>query len=248
MAKNPDPYLIDLPVYSGPLDLLLHLIERQELDITAISLAAIADQYLEQIEKLKQNRLDHLMEFLVVAAKLLVIKSRALLPQAPPELASDEEEEDPAETLARQLREYKRFKSAAAWLHQREQGGFRTFLRVSSLPRMDGTLDLIGITSATLAESLETVIDRSDLMEDSVAVAVRRRIVTIDDQILRLRTSIKDAGRLFFVQLLSDESTWSEVSVTLLAVLELIKRHEVNVVQQELFGPIEILPVNERLT
>ena len=105
MAEIQDPYLIDLPVYSGPLDLLLHLIERQELDITAISLAAVADQYLEQIERLKKNRLDQLMEFLVVAAKLLVIKSRALLPQAPPELTTEDEEEDPAEALARQLRE-----------------------------------------------------------------------------------------------------------------------------------------------
>jgi segregation and condensation protein A len=245
MTKNPDPYLIDLPVYSGPLDLLLHLIERQELDITAISLATIADQYLEQIEKLKQNRLDHLMEFIVIAAKLLVIKSRALLPLTPPELSAADEEEDPAETLARQLREYKRFKSAAAWLNQREQSGYRTFLRISSLPRLDSTLDLAGITINTLADSLATVIDRSDLMEDSVAVAVRRRIVTIDDQIARLRTSIKDAGRVFFFQLLSDESTWNEVSVTLLAILELIKRYEVNVVQPELFGPIEIVAGGE---
>ena len=219
MAENQDPYFIDLPVYSGPLDLLLHLIERQELDITAISLAAVADQYLEQIERLKKNRLDQLMEFLVVAAKLLVIKSRALLPQTPTELTTEDEEEDPAEALARQLREYKRYKSAALWLNQREQGGFRTFLRVSSLPRLDSSLDLAGVTVDTLFESLETVIDRSDLKEDSVAVAVRRRIVTIDDQISRLRRSIEDTGRVFFVQLLSDESTWNEVSVTLLAVL-----------------------------
>ena len=242
MATNPDPYLIDLPVYSGPLDLLLHLIERRELDITAISLAAVADQYLEQIEKLKRNRLDQLMEFLVVAAKLLVIKSRALLPQPPPEMAEGDEEEDPAEALARQLREYKRFKTVAIWLSQRELGGFRTYLRVSSFPLVAGPPDLEGISIGTLITSLEIVIDRSDLKEDSVAVAVRRRVVTIDDQITRLRESINDAGHIFFGQLLSETCTWNEVSVTLLAVLELIKRHEVNVVQPVLFGPIEIVP------
>ena len=100
ISENPPIYKIDLPTFSGPLDLLLHLIERNELDITAISLAAVTDQYLEQIDKLRDQRLEQLMDFLVIGAKLLVIKSRALLPQLPGDFSEDDEEEDPAETLA----------------------------------------------------------------------------------------------------------------------------------------------------
>jgi segregation and condensation protein A len=114
-------YRIDLPAFSGPLDLLLHLIERQELDITAISLVQVTEQYLAQIEQLKENRIDELIDFLVIAARLVLIKSRALLPQTPV-IIEGEEEEDPAEALVRQLRQYKRFKQAAAWLAARRPG------------------------------------------------------------------------------------------------------------------------------
>jgi len=115
-------YQIDLPAFSGPLDLLLHLIDRQELDITAISLAHVTEQYLLQIERLKENRMEQLIDFLVVAARLVLIKSRALLPQTPV-VIEGEEEEDPAEALVRQLRQYKLFKQAAKWFGQREEQG-----------------------------------------------------------------------------------------------------------------------------
>lgn len=242
MPQSDPLYLIDLPAYSGPLDLLLHLIERQELDITAISLAEVADQYLEKIKSIKQDRLEHLMDFLVIAAKLLVIKSRALLPQAPPLFTDSEEEEDPAEALARQLREYKRFKEIGAWLDQRQVSGLRSYLRLATPPQIDATLDLSGVTAHSLRSALIEVFNRSGLKEESVDVATRKRNVTIDDQIRRLRTALKISNQVFFSQLLSDQLTWSEVSVTLLAILELIKRHEVDVSQPVLFGPIEIRP------
>ncbi len=242
MPQSESTHLIDLPVYSGPLDLLLHLIERQELDITAISLAEVADQYLEKIEAMKQDRLEHLMDFLVIAAKLLVIKSRALLPQVAQEYTDGEEEEDPAETLARQLREYKRFKEIGAWLNQRQTNGLRSYLRLATPPQMETALDLTGVNTHLLRASLLEVFNRSGLKEESVEVATRKRNVTIDDQIRRLRTALKISNQVFFSQLLSDHLTWSEVSVTLLAILELIKRHEVDVSQPVLFGPIEIRP------
>ena len=106
-------YKIDLPEFAGPLDLLLHLIDRQELDITAISLVQITRQYLMQIEEMKKDRVEHLIDFLVVGARFSVIKSRALLPKIPTLPGDDEDEEDLAEALIRQLREYKRFKQAA---------------------------------------------------------------------------------------------------------------------------------------
>ena len=139
----PGAYQISLPVFSGPLDLLLHLIERQEFDITTISLVKVTEQYLAQIEQLKENRLENLIDFLVVAARLVQIKSRALLPQAPL-YPGDEEEEDPAEALVRQLKAYKRFKQAAMWLQQREEAGLRTYLRVAPPPKLEGELDMTG--------------------------------------------------------------------------------------------------------
>jgi len=239
-ANRPADYKIQLPVFSGPLDLLLNLIEQNKLDITAVSLVAVTDQYLEQIRQFSGEQLEQLMDFLSVGARLLLIKSRALLP-LPPEIPDEDEEEDPAEALARQLREYRRFKHAAAHLEDRERLGLQTYLRVAPPPTLEHSLDLSGIGLDTLVSALRSVYDRADLKEDSVAVAVKRRTVTIEDQIKLLRQRVMIDGRVAFTELLSRRTTWSEVSVTLLAVLELIKRHEVNAHQPQLFGPIEIV-------
>src|SRR3990170_2755668 len=102
-------YEVRLPVFEGPLDLLLHLIEREELDITKVALAQVTDQYLAYLAMLKEVEVQVLTDFLVVAAKLLLIKSQALLPKPPPSVL-DEEEEDIGDELARQLRVYKQFK------------------------------------------------------------------------------------------------------------------------------------------
>lgn len=241
MAKSPVSYEISLSVFSGPLDLLLHLIERNELDITAVSLATVADQYLEQVETIKRDRLDQLMDFLDIGARLLVIKSRALLPKNPDELILDEDGEDPAEALARQLRLYKKYKEAASWFQQREEQGFRTYLRVAPPPRLEHSLDLTNISVETLAAALRSLFLRTDILEDSISVAVRRQTVTIENQISKIRDRIRSFGRVPFSELLSNEISWAEVSITLLAVLELIKQHEVNAIQVQLFGPIEIV-------
>jgi segregation and condensation protein A len=239
-ATKPATYEIQLPVFAGPLDLLLNLIEQNKLDITAVSLVAVTDQYLEQIRQFSGEQLEQLMDFLAVGARLLLIKSRALLPQ-PPEIPDADEEEDPAEALARQLREYRRYKYAAAHLEARERLGLQTYLRVAPPPTLEHTLDLSGIDLDTLLLALRSAYDRADLKEDSVSVAVKHRTVTIEDQIRLLRRRVIATGRVAFNDLLSRRTTWSEVSVTLLAVLELIKRHEVNAYQPELFGPIEII-------
>lgn len=232
------PYTIDLPSFAGPLDLLLHLIERQELDITAISLVKVTDQYLEQIEELKQNRMEELIDFLVVAARLVQIKSRALLPQTPV-IIEGEEEEDPAEALLRQLRQYKQFKQAAAWLQDREEQGLRTYLRVAAPPKLEGRLDMSGITIDALLTAVREALARVDDREESVTIVQPRRI-TIEGQITRLRQQAKMGTVFGFTDLLSAETSRIEISITLLAVLELIKRREILASQTELFGPIEL--------
>jgi segregation and condensation protein A len=233
-------YTIDLPAFAGPLDLLLHLIERQELDITAISLARVTEQYLAQIEALKKDRLEELIDFLVVGARLVLIKSRALLPQEPMIGEDGEEEEDPAEALIRQLRRYRRFKRAAEWLGEREKQGLRTYLRIAPPPKMQGRLDMSNVTVERLIEAVRDALERAANLEESVSVA-RPRQLTIQDQIRRLRRHVRSGAPMAFEELLSKSPSRSELAVSLLAVLELIKRREVSAVQEELFGPIFIV-------
>ncbi|MFW5940398.1 MAG: segregation and condensation protein A [Chloroflexota bacterium] len=243
-ARTLPAYRIELPVFSGPLDLLLHLIEREELDVTVISLTRVTEQYLEQVEQLKNDKIDHMIDFLVIGARLVLIKSRALLPQ-PPGLPPDEEVEDPAEALIRQLKQYKRFKRAAAWLQEREQRGLRTHLRVAPPPRLEGKLDISGINADTLYQTLWDVLTRVEEDEERVEVIQPRR-VTIEGQVQRLLTAISVKEQVTFKELLSPDVDRIEVAVTLLAMLELIKRREVTVRQQRLFGPIEIRAANDR--
>ena len=237
-------YRIDLPVFSGPLDLLLHLIERAELDITAISLAHVTEQYLNQVEVLKENKIEQLIDFLVIGARLVLIKSRALLPRpaAPP--ATNEEEEDPAEALIRQLQQYKQFKEVAQWLHNREEQGLRSYLRVAPpLFRPEGKLDLTGITVQTLLQAMRSVLARQEKLEESVALVQPRRI-TIEGQISHLRQTLGDGRPRQFQQLLSDQADRVEIAITLLALLELIKRRETSAHQPFLFGPITLSQTN----
>lgn len=230
---------VDLPAFAGPLDLLLHLIERNELDITALSLVVVCEQYLEQVEKLKEGKVAQLVDFMVVGARLLVIKSRALLPQVSSTSPDDEEMEDPAESLARQLREYRRFKEAALWFGGRESIGYRTYLRISAAPLPEAKLDLTGIDLDALQSALLGALARAT-GDDIDGTQGRRPELTIERQISQLRRSIQETGRIYFEQLLSRTASLVEISLTLLAVLELMKQREVDVRQPVPFGPIEI--------
>ncbi|NCF69019.1 MAG: segregation/condensation protein A [Chloroflexi bacterium] len=242
IAAVSDPqsqYTIDLPAFAGPLDLLLHLIDREELDITAISLAKVTEQYLTQIEHLKKNRMEQLIDFLVIGARLVLIKSRALLPHVPEAPGNGEEEEDPAEALIRQLRQYRRFKQAAIWLHEREEHGLRTYLRVAPPLKPQGQLDLSGVSVDTLIDAVRGALRRAEDLQDSVSL-VRPRRITIQDQIQRLRHHVRGGSQVRFEELLSSYSSRLEIAVTLLAVLELIKRRELTAVQESMFGPIKL--------
>lgn len=234
---------INLPTFDGPLDLLLHLIERNELDITGVSLAKVAEQFLVEVERLKgiSERIETLMEFIVVGAQLALIKSRALLPQTPVTIEG-EDEEDPAEALARRLREYKQFKEMTQLFKHRESLGLRTYLRITPFPvkMPKGEIDMTGVSIGTLQNALLEALSRAESLEDSVKVAKKPKI-TIEGQISRVRQTIKQQGRFQFKQLLSDRVSRAELSVTLLAVLECIKRHEIVAQQTSLFGPIEIV-------
>lgn len=226
-------YQVQLEVFEGPLDLLLHLIEKAELDITKVSLARVTDQYLEHIKRLRETSAEYLADFLVVAAKLLLIKSRALLP-APPPL---EEEKDAGDELARQLIEYKRFKEAALQLRRREAAGLRTYLRVAPPPRPHPQLGLSDITLVDLVSALQQALEFLPPLPDVNHIVTPLK-VSVDERIEHIRASVHNHERVSFTVLLRESRSRLEIIVTFLALLELIKRCEVLVQQDSLFGEI----------
>lgn len=233
-----EPYQVRLPVFEGPLDLLLHLIEREELDITAVSLAQVTDQYLAYLAQMEEPSAEVLADFLIVAAKLLLIKSRALLPQPPG--AIETEEEDVGEDLARQLIEYRKFKRAAQYLQQREEAGLRAYVRLAPPPRLERHLDLEDVTLEDLLAAVRqalTVLPPEPLVPEVVTPVE----VTIEDRITVIQSKLRDSPRVSFSRLLSEARTRLEIIVTFLAVLEMIKGGQIDVQQERLFGEIFIL-------
>jgi segregation and condensation protein A len=228
-------YRIRLPVFEGPLDLLLHLIEREELDITTVALAQVTDQYLAYLAELEQSQVKELTAFLVVAAKLLLIKSLALLPR-PPALSS--EAEDVGDELVHQLRVYKRFKEIATFLQEREKLGLHGYVRIAPLPHPEPQLDLGDTTlDDLLAAVQETLNARPALPVGEVVTPIT---VTIAEQIAHIEAQLARRRHVRFRELLSEATTRVEVIVTLLALLELIKQDRVHVRQERLFGKIII--------
>ncbi len=236
-----DAYVVNLPVYQGPLDLLLQLIERARLDISAISLAAVTDQFLAHIRQIEELQPDLLADFLLVAARLIWIKSRILLP---PTAAADEEEaeEDPAEALARQLQEYKRFKEAAQQLRALEERGWHTYPRAAPPPEIAARLAEGSITLTELVAAAQRALMRLPPPPPIPAGVVVPFTLTIRDQIGLIRARLAEGNRITFHSLLQNARQRVEIIVTLLAVLELIKRGEICAIQETIFGEIVISP------
>lgn len=235
---NAPAYTVQLPVFEGPLDLLLHLIERAELDITRVALAQVTDQFLGYLHQMEEHRMDLAAAFVVIAARLLQIKSEALLPRP---VEREVGEEDPGEALARQLRMYKLFKEVAQLLHRREAANLRTFLRLAPPPRVAPKFDFTRTTLEMLRHAAVVALTvRPELPPLGTMVAPPK--VTIRDQIRRIVTSIRGEGRVFFHKMMRDVETRIEVVVAFLAMLELVKRRQVTARQSDLFGEIEIIP------
>ncbi|MCE5258730.1 MAG: segregation/condensation protein A [Chloroflexi bacterium] len=235
MSANSDPYCVALDVFEGPLDLLLRLIEHQELDITRVSLALVADQYLKHIARIADITSENLADFLVIAAKLLVIKSKSLLP--PPVIPDSEDEEDDGEQLARQLVEYKRCKDAAARLRELEQRGWHTYLRLAPMPKLKGGVIYGSITPAQLTEALlQAILEQPSL--DSVDTVVQPVHIHIGDCIRRITQLLAQQNSIPLSCALANAHSRLEVIVLFLAVLELIKQQKIQVQQEALFGEI----------
>jgi segregation and condensation protein A len=227
-------YSIKLPLFEGPLDLLLQLIEREELDITKVALAQVTDQYLQYIESLVERDIDEMAGFIVVASRLLQIKSEALLPKP---VIREPGEEDPGEALAQQLIVYRRFKAIAEFLAGREEGGFRTYVRINTALAREATLDLEGVTVADLFEAYKTAVSKRRPRLD-VGVAPER--VRLRDKIASILNALRRRKPTSFGAIVKSAKSRLEIVVSFLAVLELVKLRKVRADQEELFGDIAL--------
>ena len=236
LRPSDETYEVKLPLFEGPLDLLLHLIEREELDITKISLAQVTDQYLAYIGQLEELYPETLADFLVVAAKLLLIKSQVLLPRPEVQFPA-EEEEDPGEALARQLREYRKFKQVAQYLKERMASGGQMFVRIAPPPKFSRKVDLTGVTPDDLLAAWRQAL-LAQTPDGDLLVRSPQPTITIGDKMDLLRHRLAREGRITFSSLLTEARSRLEVIVTFLALLEMYKSREIALHQQALFGEI----------
>lgn len=229
-------YTVRLPIFEGPLDLLLHLIEERELDITKVSLTEVTDQYLEYISQLDQLDPDRLADFLIVAAKLLLIKSRMLLPQPP--IEPEDDEEDVGDELVRRLIEYRRFKSAAQQLRFREEQGMRAHARLVRPPQPERTVSLEGVSLDALLEAVrQAMVARAASSADEVVTPLR---ISLPEKIAHMESLLAQHRQFSFNRVLEQTTSRMEIIVTFLALLQLMKRRKVSVEQRELFGDIVV--------
>jgi len=227
-----------LEIFEGPLDLLLHLIKKNEVSITDIPIAVITEQYLAMLELMEGLDLDVAGEFLVMAATLFHIKSRMLLPAD--ETEPDEDEGgDPRDELVRRLLEYQRFKDAAGELERRDILRRDVFARS---PEPTEKVDTVGFESVSLFDlisALRTVLER--LPKDS-AHQVVLETVSVREKMSLLLDDLHRRGKIVFQELFAGAVSRLEVIVTFLAMLELVKIRAVKIWQEQAAGPIVIAP------
>jgi segregation and condensation protein A len=235
-------YKVKLEVFEGPLDLLLYLIKRDEIDIYDISIERITRQYLEYLQAFKELKIDIAGEFVVMAANLIYLKSRSLLPldQQPPE--EDAEEDDPRWDLIRQLIEYKKFKEAAAQLHDRALEQERIFTRDGgSVAVSDAPLPLHEVGIFQLIHAFQEVIKRVEAREDLQEIFGER--FSVSDKIEKILERVGSGTPVRFSELFGQIVSRLEIVVTFLALLELIRLNQVRALQPKMFDEIEIAAV-----
>jgi len=237
-------YAIKLDIFEGPLDLLLYLIKKNEIDIYNIPVALITEQYLQYLKMIKSLNLDLAGEYLVMAATLIHIKSRMLLPE--PE-EPEEEEEDPRAELVRQLLEYQAFKEAAANLSQRPILERDVFTRAAFLPEEieklpPGEEELIEVSIFELIEAFHRLVSRIDRKE---LLEIDLEKMSVTDIINDILERLSNEKNLTFEELLGEGKERWRIIYTFLALLELIKLKMVKAYQTSAFGVIRIFPAVE---
>ena len=239
---------VKLPVFEGPLDLLLHLIDKNKIDIYDIPIVMITDQYLDYVRQMRKEDLNLMSEFMVMAATLLDIKCRMLLPK---EVNEEGEEEDPRAELVERLLEYKMYKYMSFELRDRMEDAGQQMYHEGHLPKevaeykapVDTSHLLDDMTLQKLHEIFKDVIKRQENKKDPIRSAfgkIKKEEVSLPDKLEYVRVYAKNHGHFTFRSLLHAQSSKTQVIVTFLAILELMKSGDISLRQEETFGEIYI--------
>lgn len=241
-------YEVKLNTFEGPLDLLLHLIDKAEVDIYDIPITLITEQYMQYLYIMQEFQLDIASEFLVMAATLLEIKSKLLLPRkeepAFQPMFDLEEDYDPRMELVERLLEYRKFKSLAEVLKEREVGRSKIFSR--SPEDLSGymlTVDenpVADVTLYDLMDALAKALTKTANPEEKAMSKVHRDEVSVKDRMKEVRDMLSIAGSLRFSKLFADLPTKTEIVTTFMAILEMMRKHEILCEQNALFDDIMI--------
>lgn len=242
-------YKVKLEIFEGPLDLLLYLIKKEEVDIHEVSMEKITKQYLLYINTFKMLNIDIAAEFILMAANLMYIKSRTLLPKSeqPPEEEGDED--DPRWDLIRQLIEYKKFKDAASFLSKREAEMDGAFAYQAEVVKDETPPVLAEVSIFDLIRSFQNVLKRFEEAHDFGSIVDDR--YTVADKMEMLMESCKPGHAVKFENLFEQATTKAEVIVTFLAVLELMKMNQFIIRQNSILGEIEVerrIPGSNQMT
>lgn len=238
-------YAVKLESFEGPLDLLLHLIAKAQVDIKDIFVSEITDQYLSYLEQMEQLDMEQATEFLTMAATLLNIKSRSLLPK--PEKV--EEDEDPEALLILQLEEYKRIKQVSDTLHEMEAHAAQSYYKLpEEYAFQDDPLNLEGVSVESLYDALQELLAQKKEAEQRPARinVIRAEPYTVRHQIAHVRAFLSKRGRMRFDELFAIHATRNEIIATFLALLELISAGEAGASQNQRYGAIEIVYKGKR--
>jgi segregation and condensation protein A len=232
-----DIYKVQLEnIFEGPMDLLVYLIRKNEVNIYDIPISLITDRYLEYIEWMKSMNVDIAGDFLVMAATLIQIKSRMLLP-----VHDDSDEEDPRQEIARPLLEYLQMKSAALQLNDRELLGEHTFIRSPAKSSDPGNLSEreIRVDIFELIKAFQRILDN---VSPDVSLDVVADKLSIQDRMTELIRMLKVKGSLIFQELFSEPAGKDDIIITFLAILEMVKRSAAGVIQHADTGIITLYP------
>ncbi len=248
--KTQNSFEVRLEVFEGPLDLLLKLIERKQLEISKVALAEVAESFLTYLDANPDMALGPLASFVWVASKLLWIKSQSLLPK-PPVTRTEDDEEDPGDELVRRLEAYKRVQEAALWLRGRETQGLRSYERPAPLdigsmpgpPPEELGLGLDGVTLAKLVRMVQKRMQLAMPAPPTEGTAIKGHTITIAEKVAHLRKRLKGlvgGGRIPLGQDFVEAATRSrtELVVLFMSVLEIVRRGYGTAEQDELFGEI----------
>ncbi len=228
-----------LPAFEGPLDLLLYLIRRDKIDIHDIPIAPITRRYMEYLDLMRELNLELAGEFMVMAATLIHIKSKMLVPIAPTEAEGEEETEDPRDELVRRLLEFQRYKEAAGLLHQKREIRAATWARPeTAVPSFDDAgEEMLEAGLFDLISAFKELLERRKTL---LAHEVESEGQTIEERIEELLALIREGESLDFLELFATLETKAQMIVTFLALLELIRMKKIKVYQRGLFGPIRV--------